>query len=72
MTVSVNPELVREIAERIDDGRRVHLRELSRELNVDYWELNDAYNELARRRGSDPLLDRALRRYAELRRMARR
>lgn len=68
----VNHDLVREIAERIDDGRSVHLRDLSRELNVAYWDLDDAYDELARQRGSDPLLDRARRRYAEMRRIVQR
>lgn len=62
MSSPVNVDLVREIAERIDDGRRVNLRLLSQDLNVDYVDVDDAYRELARRRGHDPLLDRARRR----------
>lgn len=58
----VNHDLVREIAERIDDGRRVNLRLLSQDLAVDYADVDGAYRELARRRGHDPLLDRARRR----------
>lgn len=54
-------DLVREIAERIDDGRRVNLRLMSRDLDVGFMELYEAYRELARRRGHDPLLDRARR-----------
>lgn len=72
MASYVNAELVREIAERIDDGRPVNLHDLSRELNVDVFDLHDAYRELARQRGSDPLLDRARQRYAEMRRIVRR
>ncbi|MBF6620521.1 MAG: hypothetical protein ITG02_09865 [Patulibacter sp.] len=72
MNMPVNHELVREIAERIDDGRRVHLGILSRELNVPREDLRAAYSELSRQRGGDPLLDRARSHYAALRRMARR
>ncbi len=68
----VNHELVREIAERIDDGRRVHLGILSRELNVPREDLRAAYRELARQRGGDPLLDRARWHLAEMRRIVRR
>lgn len=64
MSSSIKPDLVREIAERIDDGRRVNLRYLSRGLGVPYEDLLDAYEELARLRGVDPLLDRARRRLA--------
>lgn len=52
------------------DGRPVNLRDLSRELNVDVFALYEAYRELARQRGSDPLLDRARQRYAAARRAA--
>jgi hypothetical protein len=62
MSSPVNADLVREIADRIDDGRRVNLQLLSRDLDVDFEDLYDAYRELARRRGHDPLLDRAQRR----------
>lgn len=68
MSYSIKAELVREIAERIDDGRRVNLRYLSRGLGVPYGDLLDAYEELARQRGVDPLLDRARRRLAAARR----
>lgn len=71
MSTPVNPELVREIAERIDDGRRVNLGDLARELNVARTDLRDAYRELARQRGSDPLLERARWHYSEMRRVAR-
>lgn len=70
MALSVNSELVREIAERIDDGRPVDLRDLSRRLNVDAYDLYEAYRELARQRGNDPLLERARQRYAAARRAA--
>lgn len=70
--MSVNGELVREIAERIDDGRRVHLRTLSRELNVAQEDLLAAYKELARQRGGDPLFARARGDYGERRRIVRR
>lgn len=72
MSSSVNLDLVREIAERIDDGRRVNLRNLSQEFNVDYGDVSDAYDELARQRGCDPLLDRINRRCERLRQMAHR
>lgn len=72
MSSPVNPQLVREIAERIDDGRRVHLGILSRELNVAHEDLSAAYRELARQRGADPLLERARWHYREMRRVARR
>lgn len=72
MRKSVDPELIREIAERVDDGRRVHMRNLSRELNVPVGELRAAYGELARQRGGNPLLDRARGYNAESRRIARR
>lgn len=68
MSYSIKADLVREIAERIDDGRRVNLRYLSRGLGVPYEDLLDAYEELARQRGVDPLLDRARRRLAAARR----
>lgn len=72
MSPPTNPALVREIAERIDDGRRVHLGILSRELNVAREDLRAAYDELARQRGGDPLLERARRHYAEMRRIVQR
>ncbi len=68
----VNGELVREIAERIDDGRRVSMRNLSRELDVPIDELRAAYEELSRQRDCNPLLERALRGYVEPRRFSRR
>jgi hypothetical protein len=68
MSSSIKTDLVREIAERIDDGRPVNLRYLSRGLGVPYDDLLDAYEELARQRGVDPLLDRARRRLAAARR----
>ncbi len=71
MYPSVNLDLVREIAERIDDGRHVNLRNLSQEFNVDYGDVSDA-DELARQRGCDPLLDRINRRCERLRQMAHR
>lgn len=71
MSTHVNPDLVREIAERIDDGRRVNLGILSRELGVPHEQLSDAYRELARQRGADPLLERARWHYREMRRVAR-
>jgi len=70
MHSSVNPELVRELAECVDDGRRVNMRNLARELSVDIGELDNAYRELVRQRGCDPLLDRIYRHSERLRQMA--
>ena len=70
MHSSVNPALVSELAERVDDGRRVNMGNLARELNVDFMELYDAYRELVRQRGCDPLLDRIHRHSERLRQMA--
>lgn len=67
MESSANIDLVREIAERLDDGRRVHLVSLARELNVDFMELWVAYQQLADQRGGNPVLDRARRRLAAVR-----
>ena len=69
MNMPVNHDLVREIAERIDDGRRVNLRLMSRDLDVEFMDLYEAYRELARRRGHDPLLDRARRRLDDAERL---
>lgn len=70
--MSANSDLVREIAERIDDGRPVYMPDLARELNVPRGDVSEAYRELARQRGSDPLLDRARRRIDKMRRGVRR
>lgn len=72
MSIPANPDLVREIAERIDDGRRVNLPVLARDLDVEFDDLYEAYRELSRRRGHDPLLDRVYRHCDAMRRMARR
>ncbi|MCK9250790.1 MAG: hypothetical protein M0P31_17665 [Solirubrobacteraceae bacterium] len=67
MAAPADIDLTQEIAQRIDDGRRVNLRNLAHELHVDYDEVRAAYRQLAEQRGSDPLLDRARRRYRNAR-----
>ncbi len=69
MSSPVNEDLVRGIADRIDDGRRVNLRLLARDWDVDLADISDAYRELARRRGHDPLIERARRHLDEARRI---